>query len=501
MKKLMPLVIAVAVSGCAIKPQALQPQDVHAVVNQDISNLRKGQEPITAPLSLGNVIARTVHYNLQYRTQRLAQALANGQFELAKFDMLPMLAAEAGYLSRNNYNASRSISVFTGNETLEPSTSQEKDHTIAGLRFSWNILDFGVSYYQAKQEADRFLIGEGARKKLLLNLMQEARTAYWNALAAQEIEKPLKDVLEQSRKALQDINGGLKAKVYRKPLQALKLKRQLLGSTKELEALVESVNSAKIVLANLINAPMHQPITLQGGASLDRVVSRFQPNIPVETLETTALANSTDVAEQIYNTRIQRLEARKALLRLLPGIEFGVGANYDSNKFLMNDQWNEASLRVTWNLMRLASTSQVLKNNDVRVLMIEQKRMAVSMAVIAKLNLALQQIHNANNQLAQAYELRQVDEQIARFSDQGNKGRVSVVDKITATVGSLQTRVAYYKALAAQEEAKGALFVSLGISPIPNNYHRLSVADLSAAIDKNMNQWDDGVLPVWSEKP
>lgn len=57
-------------------------------------------------------------------------------------------------ITRNNDLASSSRSVLTGRQSLEPSTSQDRRRATADLTASWNVLDFGVSYYQAQQQAD-----------------------------------------------------------------------------------------------------------------------------------------------------------------------------------------------------------------------------------------------------------------------------------------------------------------------------------------------------------
>ena len=81
----------------------------------------------------------------------------------------------------SNYSGGTSISIVTGQETLSASTSEERSHLLGGADFSWNILDFGVSYYRARQQADQFLIAEERRRKVVQNLLQDVRAAYWRA--------------------------------------------------------------------------------------------------------------------------------------------------------------------------------------------------------------------------------------------------------------------------------------------------------------------------------
>ena len=63
-------------------------------------------------------------------------ALSQRQLDLDRFDMLPRIAAEAGYEGRSNVNASSSESIETGTQSLEPSTSQG---TVAMIHIPYRV--------------------------------------------------------------------------------------------------------------------------------------------------------------------------------------------------------------------------------------------------------------------------------------------------------------------------------------------------------------------------
>src|SRR5690606_39818356 len=71
--------------------------------------------------------------------------------------------------------------------------------------------------------------------------------------------------------------------------------------------------------------------------------------------EQLALASRPELREQDYQTRISAAETRKAMLRLLPGLEFSAGGHYDSNSFLVNQSWADYGVKVTWNLFNVLS--------------------------------------------------------------------------------------------------------------------------------------------------
>ena len=71
--------------------------------------------------------------------------------------MMPRLLANAGYSTRDSDLVRRSQDI-NGNTYENRYVSSERNHATQDLTLSWSLLDFGASYYSAKQNADRLLI-------------------------------------------------------------------------------------------------------------------------------------------------------------------------------------------------------------------------------------------------------------------------------------------------------------------------------------------------------
>jgi outer membrane protein TolC len=90
-------------SGCAsLTPQPLTRDEITTTSANDQQQARKDVEPLQGPLTLEEAIARAIKYNLDRRTRLMQETLAQGQFDVGKYDMLPKLMASAGYRERNN---------------------------------------------------------------------------------------------------------------------------------------------------------------------------------------------------------------------------------------------------------------------------------------------------------------------------------------------------------------------------------------------------------------
>ena len=495
--------ICVVLAGCAMNPQPLSEQEVSEVLSEDKELIQQFREPLSRPIGLHEVMSRAVLNNLEHRVARMEQAVALGSFELAKYDMLPQMDASYGHLSRNRFNASTSISVETGEESLEPSTSSEKNRNVGDFSASWNLLDFGVSYYQAKQESDRYLISRESRKRVLSNLLQQARMLYWRAWAAQNTRDEVEKVLAEANQAYAEISQVIETRQYTNILPNLRLKRQLFDLIRELESLTEELNEANIELAQVINVPTGSVIRLLGvdagesGVEIEKLPIMPRLDEDPEQMEMTALYNSTELAEEMYNVRIDQAETRKALLRLLPGIEFSFTSGHDNNKYLVNNNWTEAGVEVSWNLLNLATTGQVLENSDLREELSVQRRLAVNMAVVTKLNLAVYQYNISLRKLEQAREVKFIDSEIARHTaNAAISSAASKVESVVTDAAALRTDLALLQAYANAQSSYGAVLVALGLNPVPETYSNLEMHELTNLIAVYDTTWGSGNIPL-----
>ncbi|MDH2421978.1 TolC family protein [Cobetia amphilecti] len=485
----------IALSACGtVQPEPLDRQDIATAIQSDEMLFEQMTPAITEPLNLNQAMARALKYNLDNRVKLMEQALAEQSFNLAKMDMLPVLAANAGFTSRNNEDASSSENVRTGVQSLAQSTSVDKDRTDADLRLSWNVLDFGVSYLKAKQEADRFLIVKNARRDIMAKLLQQTRSAYWKAAVTQKLKPRIDALLIDTEKALAQLDQ-IQRERLRAPLDVLQEQRQLLSIMRNLKSLQRSVETSQIELASLINQAPNVEIPLQAPSELPELPPL--PSNDLDVLERVALANSGEYVGQLYNARIAQREARKSMVRLLPGLEFSYSANYDSNSYLYNDTWAQAGVRVSWNIFRLFAIDEIKAQNEARDQMVEARRLASNMATLARVNLGWQQYHNSLDSLAIAQRFQALDEQIADFSKQARASRAisgtqSLLNQAKALNSVLSNSLAYADA----QDAYGGFLFSLGFNPVPEDYQRYDVDTLASNLDASFRQWSGGSLPL-----
>lgn len=487
-KTLVPLVLSALFSAActSIQPVAISQQ---ALLDSSVAARAAAAadvEPIPAALSLDEALARALKYNLDRRARLMEEALAHRQLDVAHFDMLPRVLAQAGYSWRDNDKTSLSRNPQTGDLSDIGFISQERQHTTSSLGASWNLLDFGVGYYNTRQQADRLLIASEKRRKAMHLLMQDVRTAYWRALSAQKLQADVRAATLMAEDALADARKA-EAERLRNPVDALRYQRQVLENLRLLEAIDQELSSAQIDLATLINVPVGTRLTLVEPAE---ALDRSALELPVALMEETAMAANADVREQHYNARIAREETRKTLVRLFPNLSFNYSVNYDTDSYLVNSSWNEAGVQLSFNLFNLFTGPTQVKMAEAGVALADQRRLAVQMATLTQVHLGRLQLSHAFRQFDRADAIwdadRRISDHMRNREASMTQSKLDVVANQTTAILSLLRR---YQALAQIQAAEARLMATLGVEPVIGSVGELSLADLTRDVGTHRNLW------------
>ena len=487
---LRPTLIAVSVaalwlSGCAIKPtpftDAERVQNAHA----ERTAMFADQPPLTGPVTLEEAMARAIRYNLDHRLKMMEEALAQKQLDVANFDMLPRLTAAAGYTNRNHPLASESISLQTHQVSLEPSYSTDQNDRTADLTFSWNVLDFGVSYFEAKEQADRVLVVEQRRRKVVQLMMQQVREAYWEAVGAQRLESRIGPLLAQAKQAL-DESRQSQREGLRSPLETLGYQHALLDIMRQLDAVRDQLDEAKPRLASLMNIAPGTDITLAPPEGF--TVPTF--DMPMDRMEETALERRPELVEASYNERISVNETHKAIAKLLPGIEFQLGSHYDSNSFLAYHAWRAAGINVSWNLLNLLNAKNIRGVANAQHEVARAQQLALSMAVLTQVHVARTEFGAKQRQFDLYKQINDVDGQILQHTHNAMVASAQgKLEEIRAATSAMMSELRLYQSYGELESAYGQLLATLGLDPLPAEAGQGDLKSIEQSIDKEQTRW------------
>lgn len=483
--------LTLTLAGCAnLTPQPLQVADMLKQA-QAIRQTQEKIEPVQGVLRLEEAIARAIKYNSDRQVRLLEEAMAAGAVDLANYDLLPKLMANAGYRSRDsdlltNLRAGPNSPIIAGS-----TISSARSATTADLSFTWSLLDFGQSYYAAKQSGDRLQIAGERRRKALHNLVQDVRTAYWRVVAAEKLGQTIRDTMQDAEAALKASEAG-EASALRSPLEPLRYQRQLLETLRLLELIEHELSSARLDLTQLAALPSGSRFTVvEPQAQMHAKWLELNPS----DLELQAVVNNPDMRESLYNARIARDEAKKAILKMFPGVSFSYGTRTTDDEYIVNQRWNEAGVQISYNLMGVLSASAAKRMADAGISLADQRQVAVQMAVISQVHIARLNYANAHKQFVRADKIAVVDSRIAEVvSARAKAESQSRQESIAQQTASIVSALRRYQALSGAQSAASRLQATLGLEPVipaPG----MSLPEMVKSVERSLQAWDAAELP------
>lgn len=472
--------------GCAVAPEPLTGRQIAERVQADRAVMYQNQEPLGAVLTMEEVAARAIKYNLDYRLRLMEGALQQGILDVTRFDMLPRLTASAGYLTRDNdlYAQSRTLGQ-PYDPNLPYTTSSERTHRIAGAELSWNLLDFGVSYYRARAQSDQVLLAEERKRKVVQNIMQDVRNAYWRALGAQRLVVRIDDLLRRADVALDKARQVERQGLLPVP-QALAYQRALLDAITQLQTRRQDLELSRAELASLMNLPPASNFRLSDLAE-DPLPA---PPSAIAEIEDVAMNSRPELREEDYRKRISATEARRALASTLPNLSFDIGWNHDTNRYLLNNSWVEGGVKLSLNLLRLAAIPAINRQAEAQAQVDDARRMAQSMAVLTQVRVAAVRYGLTRSEYETYAESAKVDERLAGFAKASASSRVdSELEVIRTEARALLSEYQRHIAYANAQSAAGRLYNSIGLD-IEATDESVPVRTLATQIRSSLRKWE-----------
>lgn len=487
------LLIPLCAGGCAVTPDPIDEANHLARLLEDREAISAMQDAPTAPITIHEAIARAIKFNLDNRLAQMESVLGMEQLANARLQMLPRLAANAGYNMRNNYSASSSYSYHTRKQSLEPSISSERDRLNGDISFSWSILDFGIGYFQAKQQADRFLILQERRRRIMNNLVKEVLTAYCRLASLEKIRPRVDEAIGEAESALAAYRKMEEMKSGPLP-QTLEHQRsiiQVLGQLRQLRYELEISRSRLAALMNLPRGCDYEIIPMEN--------ERFAPpplTASLADLEDLGVFLRSDMREEGYQDRIDRAEVKKEMIRMLPGVSIFASGNYDSNKYLVHSNWYDLGAKASMDIIGLASKFNQMQSAKTRVEVSRLRRLAGMVAAMLQIDMSYYQYRQALESYADSREMNRIDGKLYEISSATAKTRaIGRLENIMQGVTSVNTRLEMDRRMIDVLAAWANLYFSVGCDMFPGVGGTEDLNSLIRTAEEGMQRWLSGDLP------
>jgi outer membrane protein TolC len=451
---------SIFVGGCSITPQPLGNAELSHLADGRVSQMAADQEPVSGQLTLYEAMARALKYNLDYRIEMMQQSLRGAESALAASDMLPKLVTNAGWAGRDSYLSSAHLDLTNGNVTPPRSISSDKDQLAGDITFSWNILDFALSYARAKQASDKYLIAEAAKRKVIHRILEDTRTAYWRAISADRMVTKLRRLEGRLTKAIAGSRYQL-AEGATSPMTALTYERELVQIKVKAEQLQRELTLAKSQLAALMNVAPGTAFSLadQEDPTLPNVM-----HMNVTEMMAEALYNRPELREVAYKRRINETEATAAVLEVLPGLRLYTSANGDNNAFLLNNNWVSMGASAALNLMKIVSLPARQRAIDAQDVLLDQQGLAATMVVMTQVHVSRIRYRLFAEELSTAQDYNAVQAKLlGQIRAEVTAGTLSEQTLIREEMNALLAEVRRDIAYTNVQNAAANIFVSMGL--------------------------------------
>ena len=489
-------------------PTGLDQETIKSQSKKDYDELKAGTENIVKEIDLYQAIAIGIKHNRNLRIQMMESALSQGQIDVVKFDMLPQFAASAGYKHLSQFPGSTSLAI-SDRETGPAELGEDPSYTVSSERnqrtgeygFTWNALDFGLSYVRAGQQADRFLISKELERKAVQNLTREIIYAYWKTISADYLLDQINPLMEKVDSALEDMEY-IETLLLSSPMDALLYQKELLDVAQILDTQRRALMDARVELADLMGLlPDEKYVLVHTAQPLTEL------RMDLKRQEETALFSRPELLEVAYQERVNAGEARARMLSLFPSLRFDANWTYDSNKYLYNKGNFEYGTLLGVNLLNVFQSFNNSEINELNEKIIKEQRLALSMTILSQVHIANINYAQTLREYSNARQYLEVSQRINDLISNAQKisrfGELEIIrEEASLLVAKLRNDIAF----AEMQYSLGSLYSSVGMNFVPNNALEMNEKDLAKAIESNLNRWTKKytalvVEPLNEQKP
>ncbi len=376
------LFIFILISSCASQPDYRQLRIDNA--KDHYETIKKQVYTGTPPLTLLKAIELALENNLDIRVKDLQKAIAEEQATAAMLGMLPSMDLSGGYSTRDNDPGSTSISIESGEESLEPSRSSEVNESQFQFKLLFSFLDFGLSYYSSIQHKDKGVIVRLQQNRAAQNLTLDVVKAYLKVAAAQYAMKDTEAMIDLSKETETALKGASE-KGFFSPLKMLREKIVFLKLKRKLTDYRRNYENSKIHLSALLG---YYPVgNIEVDTSfLDKLNETTVP--PIEELEQLALEYRPELSELDVKGHIAHVEAKKALLKMFPNVKLFADFTDSSNVYLYNQSWWQVGVKAAFDLLNIPGRYFEYRGDKLEQEKTELQSVALSIGILAEVRIA-----------------------------------------------------------------------------------------------------------------
>ena len=408
---------------------------------------------IEKPIDMYMAFALALKYNYSRRLSSYQQSLLDAGY--TPYSHIPDVLSQAGYINTRNMNNLNS-----------------------DLKVAWNALDMSAIYLINSNKAYQADINYQESRRVIHNILQEARSLYWRTLAAQKLLPVMDDMIEVLTLEVDEINS--KSKVLSEQGQALSteelvLKRKYMESVKKAAELKREMEDSAMKLASFMGFHPNTEYRLVGSEYGNFALPEIKKQLA--DLEWYALTSRPELKVFDLNTKISDLKLQVKELK-------DPGKNgYKSNPTYYNNKWSQMAQEIT---MEVFEDARKASANDLKTL----QRERTTAIILSQLYVSWAQYMSAVEDYEISMEIADTSEDIAEDTTL-SLGSFSGKSKLEAA-RAVNDEAKAFLAYADVQDALGNLYSSIGLDPLPPEFYKEKASVIAVALRDTMMKWQKG---------
>ncbi len=436
-------------------PEAAYAENWNSAIrfDADMQNMY-AQSPtvIEKPLDMYMTMALALKYNYTGRMMRYQESLAKAGH--AAYSALPEIVSNAGYINTNYTDTS------------------------PDLKVAWNILDISTLYFMNSDPMLQQSVAAEESRKVIQNILQEARVLYWKALTAQRLLPVLDETIEHITLDVDEMNAHAKelAAEGKNPETAeLIKKRKYMEAVQKLSTLKRDMETAHERLASLMGLHPQTQFSLAGKEYGNFALPEIKSNL--SQLEWLALTNRPELKVHDLLTSADDLDL------IITSFREDNGSNYMDNQTQYNQQWCNAAKEISMSVYEDSRTSKTHTLEDLR-------RQRMTSLILNQVYIAWARYTSAMEDYLIAMEIAGTSENIAEdiVSAKGTHAAKSLAEAARAISDETKASLAYVDF----QDALGSLYATIGLDAVPYYMLNESPSRIAVALRETLEKWKDG---------
>lgn len=436
-------------------PDAAYADDWNSAIryDADMQNMyAKTPTKFDKPLDMYMTMALALKYNYTGRMMRYQESLEKAG--KSSYSALPEIVSNAGYINTNNADTS------------------------PDLKVAWNILDISTLYFMNEDAMLRQSVAVQEKRKVIQNILQEARVLYWKTLTAQRLLPVIDDTIEHITLDVDEMNAKAKelAKEGKNPeTEELVKKRKYMEAVQMLSALKRDMETAHERLASLMGLHPQTEFILAGKEFGNFSLPEIKSDLGK--LEWLALTNRPEL--KMHDLLIPADD----LTSIITNFRDDNGSNYMSNPAMYNQQWCNAAREVS---MSVYETSKPLNEQT----MDDLRRQRMTSLILNQVYVGWARYTSSLEDFEIALEIAGTSENIAEdiTSAKGSHAEVSLLEAARAISDETKASLAYVDL----QDALGSLYATIGLDAFPYELLDKSPTQIALALRDTLENWRKG---------